>query len=142
MFPCLVELYKKETQFKFSGVIMGILKKISGVTLAVALAGCVSTPEPNPVSMKEQGDRDLDCKYLAAEYKGNTESASRKISKNNSDDGLDFVKGLFVWPGLADFNNAPGHEGNALLDRNAWLKNLAEAQKCVISGWPEQPKRY
>jgi hypothetical protein len=121
---------------------MGILKGFYGVALATVLVGCVSTPEPNPISVKQEGDTDLDCKYLEAEYKGNTEAAARKIDKNNNDDGLDFVKGFLIWPGLADFNNAPGHEGNALLDRNAWLKNLAEAQKCEFSEWPEQPERY
>ncbi|EGG93479.1 hypothetical protein IMCC1989_1160 [gamma proteobacterium IMCC1989] len=121
---------------------MEVSKGFYAIALSVVLAGCVSTPEPKPVSVKQEGDRDLDCKYLSAEYKGNTEAATRKIDKNNSDDGLDFVKGFLIWPGLADFNNAPGHEGNALLDRNAWLKNLAEAQNCEITDWPDQPERY
>ena len=79
---------------------------------------------------------------LRAEYIANTEAAERKISKNNSSDAKDAVIGLLIWPGLADFNNAPGHEGNALLDRNAWLKSLAEAKGFVVSDWPKQPKRY
>jgi hypothetical protein len=84
----------------------------------------------------------MSCKYLEAEYKGNTEAAARKIEKNNNSDVKDGVIGLLIWPGLADFNNAPGHEGNALLDRNSRLKSLAEAKGCSTSDWPTQPKRY
>lgn len=112
------------------------------ISVSVILSGCVSTPEPNPVSAVQAGDIEMTCDYLKAEYKGNTEAAARKIDKNNSDDGKDIALGLFIWPGLADFNNAPGHEGNALLDRNSRLKSLAEVKKCGVSDWPKQPERY
>ncbi|WP_285764287.1 hypothetical protein [Biformimicrobium ophioploci] len=121
------------------------MKKITGIavlSVSSILFGCVSTPEPNPIAAVQPGDHELTCEYMEAEYKGNTEAAKRKIDKNNASDAKDVALGLLIWPGLADFNNAPGHEGNALLDRNARLKNLAEVQKCDTSGWPEQPKRY
>ena len=118
------------------------LKNLSIISLIILLTGCISTPMPNPVSVKQAGDKDLSCKYLLAEYKGNTAAAARKISKNTNGDLKDAALGLLIWPGLADFNNAPGHEGNALLDRNSWLKSLAEAEECDISSLPSQPKRY
>jgi hypothetical protein len=108
----------------------------------LTLVGCVSTPEPNPISVKQEGDTDLSCEYLRAEYISNTEAATRKISKNKNGDVKDAAVGLLIWPGLADFNNAPGHEGNALLDRNSWLKSLAEVESCDTSNWPKQPSRY
>jgi hypothetical protein len=107
-----------------------------------AFLGCVSTPQPNPVSAVQPGDHELTCAYMEAEYRGNTEAAARKIDKNNVSDAKDVALGLLIWPGLADFNNAPGHEGNALLDRNSRLKNLAKVKECDTSDWPEQPKRY
>ena len=123
---------------------MSKLKLVSLISIFCIITACISTPLPNPVNIKEIGDADLSCDYLQAEYKGNTEAAARKISKNNSGDAKDFALGLLIWPGLADFNNAPGHEGNALLDRNAWLMSLAEIEdkNCDTSDWPEQPKRY
>jgi hypothetical protein len=60
--------------------IMANLRTITSVITVLFLAGCVSTPEPNPVSVRQDGDKDLDCKYLEAEYRGNTEAAARKIS--------------------------------------------------------------
>ena len=118
-------------------------KRIIGLTACLIItSGCVSTPEPNPVASVQSGDTALSCDYLIAEYKGNTEAAKRKIDFNNNDDGKDLALGLLIWPGLADFNNAPGHEGNALLDRNSRLKSLAEVKKCDIANLPIQPKRY
>jgi hypothetical protein len=112
--------------------------------ITLALAACISTPLPNPVIAKQSGDALLTCEYIKAEYAANTESATRKIDKNNNGDAKDLALGLLVWPGLADFNNAPGHEGNALLDRNAWLINLAKVKgkDCSVNDWPKQPKRY
>ena len=112
------------------------------IILAFTTCGCVSTPEPNPISVKQNGDQEIPYEILKAEYIANTEAAERKISKNKSGDVKDAALGILIWPGLADFNNAPGHEGNALLDRNSWLKSLAEAKGHDVSDWPEQPKRY
>ena len=69
-------------------------------------------------------------------------SGTHKISKNDSDDGQDILLGLFIWPGLADFKNADGTEGNALLDRNGYLLALANEKSCDSSLWPSQPTRY
>jgi len=121
------------------------MKKTNLVVLlgmAIFITGCVSTPEPNPIAAVQAGDEDLGCEYIVAEYAGNTEAATRKIAKNKSGDVKDAALGLLIWPGLADFNNAPGHEGNALLDRNSRLKSLAVAKNCEITEWPEQPERY
>ncbi len=49
---------------------------------------------------------------------------------------------LFVSPLLIDMNNAPGHEGNALLDRNKRVKSLAEVKGCDLTNLPAQPERY
>ena len=121
---------------------MKIINRTIVISLSILLFGCVSTPKPNPVSVKQEGDKEVICEYLKAEYKANTEAATRKIANNNSADMQDLIIGILVWPGLADFNNAPGHEGNALLDRNAWLKNIGEVKKCDILDWPMQPSRY
>jgi len=117
-------------------------KFIVSIALCSLFMGCVSTPEPNPIAAIQAGDEEMTCEYLDAEYKGNTEAAARKIAKNKSGDVKDAALGLLVWPGLADFNNAPGHEGNALLDRNSRLKSLADVKNCGITDWPEQPERY
>jgi len=46
-------------------------------------------------------------------------------------------------PGFMDLQNADGNEGNALLDRNIFLRELARSKPCAgFEGWPAQPKRY
>jgi hypothetical protein len=67
-----------------------------------------------------------------------------KIKKNDDDDDVqDVMVGFFIWPGLADFKNADGIEGNALLDRNIRLKNIAIEKKCdFLASLPVQPVRY
>jgi hypothetical protein len=72
----------------------------------------------------------------------NTHIAEEKIKKNNINDIQDIFLGMFIWPGLADFKNADGVEGNALLDRNIQLKNMAAEKGCDIIDYPEQPERY
>jgi len=79
---------------------------------------------------------------MTVEYSTNTKVAANKIYKNNSDDTRDVVVGLLIWPGLADFKNADGIEGNALLDRNIYLRELAVNKGCEVVQWPVQPKRY
>ena len=105
--------------------------------------GCVTTRTPQPVLMKQPGDPTLTCEQIAVDYKTNTEVALNKISKNRSDDTHDIIVGFFVWPGLADFQNADGNEGNALLDRNIYLRELAKDKNCKgMEFWPPQPERY
>ncbi len=77
------------------------------------MAACVDSRDPNPVRIKQSGDKEMSCTDLAVEFKTNTEVATNKISKNNSDDGQDLLLGALIWPGLADFKNAEGTEGNA-----------------------------
>ena len=108
----------------------------------VMLAGCVSTPEPRPVQTQQSGDNLLTCTELSAQYKANTEIAENKIARNRSGDTQDIILGALIWPGLADFNNADGHEGNALLDRNVYLRQLAEDKGCDTGNYPQQPTRY
>ncbi len=111
------------------------------ILFAVLLSACANTRDPNPVTMKQSGDTDMTCRQLETEYRANTDAATYKISKNNSDDGQDVLLGLFIWPGLADFKNADGIEGNAMLDRNIFLRQVAAADSCDMADWPAQPSR-
>jgi hypothetical protein len=79
---------------------------------------------------------------VLAEYRTNTLVAGDKISKNNKDDVQDVVVGALIWPGLADFKNADGIEGNALLDRNVRLIEIAKMKSCDTLEYPPQPIRY
>jgi hypothetical protein len=85
----------------------------------------------------------MSCDQIAVEYKTNTEVAFNKIARNRSADNMDILLVLFVWPGLGDFQNADGVEGNALLDRNVFLREIAKSTNCsAIEYWPNQPERY
>ena len=108
----------------------------------VFITGCAQTRDPHAVSMINQTDSSLSCQEIETEYKSNTEVAEYKISKNNSDDGRDILLGFFVWPGLADFKNADGIEGNGLLDRNVYLRKVAIEKGCNVTSSPTQPTRY
>lgn len=95
-----------------------------GVTIllgSVALAACVETRSPVLVDLKQPNDEALTCEQIATEYKVNTEVATNKISKNKS---------------------ADGNEGNALLDRNVLLREIAINKNCGILQYPPQPERY
>jgi hypothetical protein len=109
---------------------------------AVLLSACVETRSPVLVNMVQSKDAAMTCSNIATEYKVNTEVATNKISKNNSDDGRDILLGVLIWPGLADFKNADGNEGNALLDRNIRLREIALEKECDILAYPPQPERY
>ena len=74
------------------------------------------------------------------EYRTNTEVAESKIAKNRSNDRRELLLAILVWPGLMDMKNADGNEGNALLDRNIYLRELAKVKPCAgVESWPEQP---
>jgi hypothetical protein len=93
--------------------------------------------------MKQGGDSGLTCEQIAMQYKTNTEVAQSKIAKNRSNDRRELLLGILVWPGLFDLKNADGNEGNALLDRNIYLRELAKSKSCTaVESWPEQPARY
>ena len=109
----------------------------------VVLGGCVQARDPQLVAMKQSGDGALSCESIATEYKSNTEVARNKIEKNRSNDRRELLLGILVWPGLFDLKNADGNEGNALLDRNIYLRELGKGKSCsAIEAWPEQPERY
>ena len=115
---------------------------VAAVVVMVMVTGCASTRTPAPVNMKCESDATLKCEQIKAEYEANTRSASAKIAKNNKADITDAFIGILIWPGLADFKNADGNEGNALLDRNMYLKELAAMQGCDVADFAPQPKRY
>jgi len=120
-----------------------ILKNLTVPFLLIfGMVGCVDSRNPIPVSMRQSNDQGLTCKQLAMEHKANTEVATQKIALNNKDDAHDVLLGLLIWPGLADFKNADGLEGNALLDRNIWLMELAKGQNCDTLQYKPQPARY
>jgi hypothetical protein len=118
------------------------MKTVIALALLV-LTGCVHARDPQLVAMKQEGDTPLTCQQIALEYKSNTEVAQSKIAKNRSNDRRELLLGILVWPGLFDLKNADGNEGNALLDRNIYLRELAKSKSCTaIESWPEQPQRY
>ncbi len=119
-----------------------VMSLVGVLGAAVLLSACVETRSPVLVNMVQSKDEAQTCKEIATEYKVNTEVATNKISKNESDDGRDILLGVLIWPGLADFKNADGNEGNALLDRNIRLREIALGKECDILACPPQPERY
>ena len=110
--------------------------------ISIVFIGCANTRNPMPCPAQNSHDENLTCDEIFAEYKSNTTSADHKISKNNGDDVQDFFVGFLIWPGLADFKNADGIEGNAILDRNLYLMELAKMKECDVISLPVQPERY
>ncbi len=111
--------------------------------LVLGAVGCVNARVAQPVAIKQNADLNLSCEQVAIEYRTNTEVASKKIEKNENSDTRDFWLGVFVWPGLMDLQNADGNEGNALLDRNVYLRETATSKFCSgMDAWPKQPARY
>jgi len=120
-----------------------MLRFICLIIVGLLLTGCANTRDPRAISAINPGDDSIACDQIATEYSSNTESAAAKIKKNDDDDVQDLVVGLFIWPGLVDVKNADGTEGNALLDRNIRLKNIAIGKKCIeVASLPVQPARY
>ena len=118
------------------------MKNVLALALVI-LGGCVQARDPQLTAMKQGGDSALSCEQIAMEYKSNTEVAQSKIAKNRYNDRRDLLLGILVWPGLMDMKNADGNEGNALLDRNIYLRELGKGKSCTaIESWPEQPERY
>jgi hypothetical protein len=109
----------------------------------VFLGGCIQARDPQLIAMKQSGDNALGCEQIATEYRANTAIARSKIDRNHTNDTRDLFLGILVWPGLMDTKNADGNEGNALLDRNVYLLELAKAKPCPgVESWLEQPRRY
>lgn len=104
--------------------------------------GCASTRDPNFCPKNRSVDEKKTCEDIYAEYKTNTDAARDKISKNSEDDGHYALLGFLVLAELEDFKHADGPEGNALLDRNVYLKGVAKGKGCDTKGFPSQPSRY
>src|SRR4029450_11470495 len=117
--------------------------KQSVLLFLLSLSACVPARVAQPIQMRQTADSSITCDQIAVEYKTNTEIAGAKIAKNNRDDTRELWLGILVWPGLFDLQNADGTEGNALLDRNLYLKETATGKKCTsLDVWPKQPERY
>ena len=118
------------------------MKTLLALSLVI-LGGCVQARDPQLIAMKQAGDSALTCEQIAVEYKSNTEVAQSKIAKNRANDRRELLLGILVWPGLFDLKNADGNEGNALLDRNIYLRELAKGKSCAaVEAWPGQLERY
>jgi hypothetical protein len=116
---------------------------VSSIVATLFLTGCVPSRVASLTPVQQSSDGQLTCEQIEREYKVNTEIASAKIAKNESSDVRDFWLGVFVWPGLMDLQNADGNEGNSLLDRNLFLREIAKSKSCGgLDNWPVQPKRY
>ena len=112
------------------------------IPLSLLIAACVPARVAQPTPMKQSADVDMTCEQIAIEYKSNTGVAG-KIANNRRADKRELWLGILVWPGLMDLQNADGNEGNALLDRNVYLREVAKDRSCNgVDSWPTQPKRY
>ena len=106
------------------------------IPLSLLIAACVPARVAQPTPMKQ-------CEQIAIEYKSNTGVGAGKIANNRRADKRELWLGILVWPGLMDLQNADGNEGNALLDRNVYLREVAKDKSCNgVDSWPTQPKRY
>ena len=113
------------------------------IPLSLLFAACVPARVAQPTPMKQSADVDMTCEQIAIEYKSNTGVAAGKIANNRRADKRELWLGILVWPGLMDLQNADGNEGNALLDRNVYLREVAKDKSCNgVDSWPTQPKRY
>lgn len=121
---------------------MKLVRILVVAVFCIAMFGCASTTLPNLVDEKQEDDNQLTCVDLEFEYRRNTDTASSKISKHNVANVINVTLDILVWSGIGNDNNITGYEGNALLNRNLWLKSLAKEKKCDFTGWPEQPERY
>jgi hypothetical protein len=111
--------------------------------LSLLVSGCVPARVAQPIPMKQSTDMDMTCEQIAVEYKSNTEAAGAKIANNRRRDKRELWLGILVWPGLMNLQNADGNEGNAILDRNIYLREVAKNKDCHgVDSWPKQPVRY
>ena len=121
----------------------GILFILALIPFSLLIAACVPALVAQPTPMKQSADVDMTCEQIAIEYKSNTGFADGKIANNRRADKRELWLGILVWPGLMDLQNADGNEGNALLDRNVYLREVAKDKSCNgVDSWPTQPKRY
>jgi hypothetical protein len=121
----------------------GSMSIVALIPLLLLVTACVPARVAQPIPMKQSADVDMTCEQIAIEYKSNTGVADGKIANNRRADKRELWLGILVWPGLMDLQNADGNEGNALLDRNVYLREVAKDKSCNgVDSWPTQPKRY
>lgn len=107
----------------------------------LALAGCAGRT-PNPTTVSYGTDSIQSCQTLESEVRSNAATAQAKITSNQSrdaGDGAIAVGSILLFPPALlamDLSNADGVEGNALLDRNERLKQIAITKGCDVSHYP------
>lgn len=117
------------------------MRRIALAITLVAVSACAGR-SPEPTTVAYETDNIQECSTLEYEVRANASTAQAKISSNKSQDGGDIAVGvvsvIFFLPGLflMDTKNADGVEGNALLDRNERLKQIALSKGCDVSGYP------
>jgi hypothetical protein len=101
--------------------IMKIAPAAASVCLLI-LSACAGR-EPSLPTIALASDQSQECTALEAEVIANA---------------IGIAGGLLFWPALfaIDTKNADGHEGNALIDRNEHLKQIALKKGCDASGYP------
>jgi hypothetical protein len=123
---------------------MKIVPMVASVCLLTLTACAGREPTLPPIALAS--DQNQECSALEGEVTANATTARSKIASNNSRDGGDvaigIAGGLLFWPALfaIDTKNADGHEGNALIDRNEHLKQIALKKNCDVSGYPTVAK--
>lgn len=108
--------------------------RVVAVLACAGLSACAGRT-PAPVAVVQEHDQHSDCQAITAEVQSNT----AQIAKLGTEDGAKVAQnvlmgtaGLFIpvlWFGM-DFQDAPGKEGAALKQRNAYLSRLA-ATRCA-----------
>jgi hypothetical protein len=123
---------------------MKIVPMVASICL-LTLTACAGR-EPSLPAIALVSDQNQECSALEGEVTANATTARSKIASNNNRDGGDvaigIAGGLLFWPALfaIDTKNADGHEGNALIDRNEHLKQIALKKGCDVSGYPTVAK--
>ena len=113
-----------------------------GGAVTVLLASCAGR-DPEIQQAVLSTDQTMSCQQIEAEVLTNATTAETKIAKNKADDTTDGAIGvagaILFWPALLaiDTKNADGVEGNALLDRNDHLEQIAMRKGCETSHYPE-----
>lgn len=116
-------------------------KPLTVALAALALSACAGR-SPTLPTVAYSTDSIQACETLERDVVANASTAQAKIASNNARDGGDIAigiaGGLLFWPALfaIDTKNADGHEGNALLDRNEHLKQIAIGKGCDVSRYP------
>jgi hypothetical protein len=118
-----------------------LTKATIAILSLLALSACAGR-SPNLPTIAYDTDSIQSCDALERQAVANAAEARSKIASNQSRDSGDIAIGvvstLFFFPGLfaLDTKNADGHEGNALLDRNERLKQIALGKGCDVSRYP------